>query len=165
MDLFARTMLDEVEGLHKEHVRVVTIGKTEALPDDTRRAFEEAYALTKDNDGMTLVVAVNYGGRAEIIDAMSGYMDEAHRAARNGLEIPPLTEETLAAHLYTAGIPDPDLLIRTSGEMRISNFLLWQIAYAEFVSSDVLWPDFDRYEFLRALLEYQKRNRRFGAVV
>ena len=164
MNLFATTMLAEVDGLDEEHVRVMTIGHTEALPEKTRTAFEDAWERTKDNDGMTLVVAVNYGARQELVDAVRSYMDDCHAAGREGRTPEPLTEQTLASHLYTRDIPDPDLLIRTSGEMRVSNFLLWQIAYAEFVCTDVLWPDFDRYEFLRALLEYQGRNRRFGAV-
>lgn len=164
MDLFAKTMLAEVDGLHEEHVRVMTIGDLSALPDETRAAFDEAWEKTRDNDGMTLVVAVNYGGRAEIVDAVRSYMRSAHEAARAGESVEPLCEETLARYLYTAGIPDPELLIRTSGEMRVSNFLLWQVAYSEFVCTDVLWPDFDRYELLRCLLEYQKRDRRFGGV-
>ena len=104
------------------------------------------------------------GGRVELLDAMRSYMDGAHAALREGREPEPLSEATLSRHLYTADIPDPDLLIRTSGEMRVSNFLLWQIAYSEFVCTETLWPDFDRYEFLRALLEFQSRDRRFGAV-
>ena len=134
------------------------------LPKKTRDAFAKAWEKTKDNDGMTLVVAVNYGGRVEMLDAMRSLMDEAHAAVRAGRAPEELTEESFARHLYTADIPDPDLLIRTSGEMRVSNFLLWQIAYSEFVCTDVLWPDFDRYELLRALLEFQGRDRRFGAV-
>ena len=113
---------------------------------------------------MTLVVAVNYGGRMEMLDAVASYVDEVRGALAEGRAVEPLSEEAFAGHLYTTGIPDPDLLIRTSGEMRVSNFLLWQMAYAEFYCTDVLWPDFDRYEFLRALLDYQGRNRRFGAV-
>ena len=160
MNLFAKTMLAEVDGLDEEGVRVMTIGDLSALPSQTREAFESAWNQTKNNDGMTLVVAVNYGSRREILDA-------AQRIANEAIELgslPEFTEELFASRLYTAGIPDPELLIRTSGEMRISNFLLWQIAYSEFVSSSVLWPDFNRYEFLRALLEYQGRDRRFGAV-
>lgn len=164
MDLFAKTMLAEVEGLNEEHVRVMTIGDLSPLPQETRDAFDEAWELTKDNDGMTLVVAVNYGGRQEIMHAVEACMRYAVVNAQETGEMPALTEEVFERGLYTAGVPDPDLVLRTSGEMRISNFLLWQIAYAEFVCSDVLWPDFDRYEFLRALLEYQGRNRRFGAV-
>lgn len=164
MNLFAKTMLAEVDGLHEEHVRVMTIGDLSPLPADTREAFELAWQQTRDNDGMTLIVAVNYGGRAEIVQAASAFMREADDAVRAGETRPELTEEALAQHLYTADAPDPELLIRTSGEMRLSNFMLWQAAYAEFVSSQVLWPDFDRYEFLRCLLAYQARDRRFGAV-
>ena len=161
MNLFAKTMLAEVDGLDEEDVRVTTVGDLSLLPADTRGAFESAWKQTKDNGGMTLVVAVNYGGRQEILRAAERY---AQRALEAGA-LPAIDEDVFAQGLYTCGIPDPELLIRTSGEMRISNFLLWQIAYAEFVSSPVLWPDFNRYEFLRALLEYQGRSRRFGGVV
>ena len=164
MELFAKTMLAEVDGLHKEHVRVMTIGDLSALPPETREAFGEAWEKTRDNDGMTLVVAVNYGARAEILRAVQECMNRAVLAAEEAGEAPQATEEMLERGLYTAGIPDPELLIRTSGEMRVSNFLLWQVAYSEFVCTDVLWPDFDRYEFLRCLLEYQRRDRRFGGV-
>lgn len=164
MDLFAQTMLAEVDELHEEHVRVMTIGRTEALPQKTRDAFDEAWEKTKNNSGMTLVVAINYGGRNEIIDGINAYMREAHQALADGRAPEALSEDTFGRYLYTAEIPDPDLLIRTSGEMRVSNFLLWQIAYTEFYCTDVLWPDFDRYEFLKALLDYQGRDRRFGAV-
>lgn len=163
MDLFAKTMLAEVAELHEEHVRVKTIGDLSMLPPKTRSAFEQAWETTKNNTGMTLVVAVNYGGRAEIVDAAQAFAQEALKA-RDAGKVLECTEETFARFLYTRDIPDPELLIRTSGEMRVSNFLLWQIAYAEFVVTDVLWPDFDRYEFLRALLEFQGRNRRFGGV-
>lgn len=162
MDLFAKTMLAELEGLYEEHVRIMTIGHTEALPPKTRAAFEEAWRKTKEDTGMTLVIAVNYGGRTELVDAAQRLVDDALSApADTPFDV---TEEAVAARLDTADIPDPDLVIRTSGEMRISNFLLWQIAYAEFYCTEVLWPDFDRYEFLRALLDYQGRVRRFGAV-
>ena len=154
MDLFAKTMLAEVEGLHEENVRVTTIGRTSALPPATQDAFRKAWDMTKDNTGMTLVVAVNYGARQEIVDAVNASIAAGE----------PVTEESFAQLLNTASIPDPELVIRTSGEMRISNFLLWQMAYSEFVCTDVLWPDFDRYEFLRTLLEYQGRERRFGGV-
>ena len=154
MELFAKTMLAEVDGLHEEHVRVKTIGDDSLLPAETREAFEEAWEKTRDNDGMTLVVAVNYGSRQEILHAVQTLVDQ-------GGEVTP---EAFEDALYTAGIPDPELLIRTSGEMRVSNFLLWQLAYTEFYCTDVLWPDFNRYEFLRALLSYQGRERRFGAV-
>lgn len=165
MDLFAKTMLAEVDGLHKEHVRVKTIGDLSLLPEETRTAFEEAWNKTKNNDGMTLVVAVNYGSRQEIMRAVESCARRAVLASQRGEDpMAQVTEQAFEQGLYTADIPDPDLLIRTSGEMRLSNFLLWQIAYTEFVCTDVLWPDFDRYEFLRALLEFQGRDRRFGAV-
>ena len=148
MDLFAKTMLAEVDGLHAENVRVRTIGDVSMLPQETRDAFAEAWEKTRNNTGMTLLGAVIYGSRQD----MAG--DAPHE----------LTEEEFGRGLYTADCPDPDLVIRTSGEMRLSNFLLWQVAYSEFYVTDPLWPDFDRYEFLRALLSFQERNRRFGAV-
>lgn len=165
MDLFAKTMLAEVDGLHEENVRVRTIGDLSALPDETREAFEEAWQKTRDNTGMTLVVAVNYGSRQEILNAAEACVRRALAHAAEG-EDPTvaLTEEDFKRGLYTADIPDPEVVIRTSGELRLSNFLLWQVAYSEFVVTDALWPDFDRYEFLRCLLEYQGRDRRFGAV-
>ena len=141
-----------------------TIGDISMLPAETREAFDEAWEKTKDNTGMTLLVAVNYGARQEILEAVSRYAESAVTAAQAGLPVPELSEASFAGLLSTAGAPDPDLLIRTSGEMRVSNFLLWQIAYSEFYCTDVLWPDFDRYEFLRALLDYQSRDRRFGGV-
>ncbi len=164
MELFAKTMLAEVDGLHEEHVRVRTIGDLSLLPDETRLAFEEAWEKTKNNDGMTLVVAVNYGSRQEILRAVNSCVQRALEAGATSSDLPELTEDIFEQSLYTADIPDPDLLIRTSGEMRVSNFLLWQIAYTEFVCTDVLWPDFNRYDFLKALLEYQSRDRRFGAL-
>ena len=185
MDLFAKTLLAEVDELDAENVRITTIGALDALPQKTRDAFERAWQQTRDNTGLTLCVAVNYGGRQEILDAaracaaqavevalsaeVAAGVSQAGQAASAGATeapapLPEITEECFAAHLYTANMPDPDLLIRTSGEVRISNFLLWQVAYSEFVVSSVLWPDFNRYEFLRCLLEYQGRNRRFGGV-
>jgi undecaprenyl diphosphate synthase len=164
MDLFANTMLAEVQGLHEENVRVMTIGRLDALPPKTRAAFREAWEQTRGNTGMTLVVAVNYGGRTEMLDAVNGLVLEAVSQSSTGADVPPVDEAAFAAHLYAPDVPDPDLVIRTSGEMRISNFLLWQIAYAEFYCTDVLWPDFDRYELLRSVLDFQSRTRRFGGV-
>lgn len=164
MGLFAKTMLAEVDGLDEENVRVRTIGDTSLLPEETRQAFEAAWQQTRDNTGMTLLVAVNYGSRQEILHAVEAWTRYAVQEAEKTGELPKPTEDLFARGLDTAGIPDPDLLIRTSGEMRVSNFLLWQIAYSEFYCTDVLWPDFDRYEFLRALLDYQARDRRFGGV-
>lgn len=154
MNLFAKTMLAEVDELNEEDVCVKTIGDISILPKPTQEAFKEAYEKTCNNKGMTLIVALNYGARQEIVRGVQRLIDQ-------GVDI---NEESISQALYTAGIPDPELLIRTSGEMRVSNFLLWQIQYSEFYSTDVLWPDFDRYEFLKALLAYQARNRRFGAL-
>lgn len=164
MNLFAKTMLAEVDELHEENVRVMTIGRMADLPKKTRDAFEKAWEKTKNNTGMTLVVAINYGGRLEILDAIESYMKDAHGRVGEGKAPEALTEEVFSKYLYTADIPDPDLLIRTSGEMRLSNFLLWQVAYSEFYCTDVLWPDFDRYELLRAILDFQGRERRYGTV-
>ncbi len=165
MDLFAKTMLAEVDGLHEENVVVRTIGDLSALPEETRAAFEEAWNKTRNNTGMTLVVAVNYGSRQEILHAAEAAANRAvARAAAGENPSVELTEEEFELGLYTADIPDPEMVIRTSGEIRLSNFLLWQVAYSEFVVTDVLWPDFDRYELLRCVLEFQKRDRRFGAV-
>lgn len=191
MNLFATTMLKEVDELHKENVRIMTIGNMDALPAQTRTAFEEAYEKTRQNTGMTLVVAINYGARSELVRATQQLVDQhvqralASRAASSAASSAApgvassaassaspdgisdsieITENDIEQHLYTRELPDPDLIIRTSGELRLSNFLLWQAAYAELISSSVLWPDFDRYEFLRCLLEFQKRDRRFGAV-
>lgn len=164
MNLFAKTMLAEVDGLDEENVRVMTIGDLSVLPSDTREAFQRAWEQTRANTGMTLLVAVNYGSRQEILQAAQALVDEALAASSAGQGRTALSEQDLAGKLYTAGVPDPDLVIRTSGELRISNFLLWQIAYSEIYVTDVLWPDFNRYELLRAVLDFQARNRRFGGV-
>ncbi len=164
MDLFAKTMLAEVDELDEEGVRVMTIGDLTPLPQDTREAFDRAWDQTRSNEGMTLVVAVNYGSRAEMLESIQKIADKAAAAGASGKDAPRVTEELFESGLYTTGIPDPDLVIRTSGEMRLSNFLLWQVAYSEFYVTPVLWPDFNRYEMLRALLDYQRRDRRYGAV-
>lgn len=161
MDLFAKTMDAELVGLMGEGVRIVLLGDVERLPLTTRTIFKQAQKRSANNKGMTLAIAVNYGSRAEITRAAAAL---AQDAVDGKIAPADITDEAIASRLYTAGMPDPDLLIRTSGELRLSNFLLWQLAYSEFYVSDVLWPDFDRYELLRALLSYQKRNRRFGKV-
>lgn len=161
MDLFAKTMGAEVDGLDEEKVRIKLLGRVEDLPLATRTIFRQAEKRTAKNGGMTLAIAVNYGSRLEITDAARAI---ARKVETGELTSEAISEDLLSAHLYTAGMPDPDLLIRTSGELRLSNFLLWQLAYAEFYVTDVLWPDFDRYELLRALLDFQARNRRFGKV-
>ena len=161
MELFAQVMGAELDGLDAEHVRVRLLGDVEALPLATRTIFKQAEKRTAANEGMTLAIAVNYGARQELVRAAQLL---AADVVAGSLQAQDVGEEELAARLYTAGMPDPDLLIRTSGELRLSNFLLWQLAYAEFYITDVYWPDFDRYELLRALLSYQARDRRFGGV-
>jgi undecaprenyl diphosphate synthase len=164
MTLFANTMAEELEGLHDERVRVRTIGDLSPLPVRTRSTFEKAVRRTADNTGMTLVIAVNYGSRREIVCAAKRIALDALRGGLDEAAIDALAPEDFAAYLETAGIPDPDLLIRTSGECRVSNFLLFQIAYSELYLTSTLWPDFDRYELLRAVCAFQKRDRRFGGV-
>lgn len=152
----------ELSTLQENGIRLQSIGRVEMLPE---RAFEELRAVeraTARNRGMTLNLALNYSGRNELSDAMNAIVDEARIEGRlNSLVI---DEAAIARKLYTAGLPEPDLLIRTSGEMRISNFLLWQIAYAELYVTNTLWPDFDRKELLKAILDFQSRDRRFGGL-
>ncbi len=159
MDLFVEVLQKELDSLQERHVRVAVIGRIDALPPKTKAAFEDCMDATRDNDGLTLVVALNYGGRTEICDAARAVAEDV---AAGRLGPADVDEEAFAARLYTAGIPDPDLVVRTSGELRVSNFLLWQIAYAEFYITDVLWPDFDRDDLLEAVVDFGARERRFG---
>jgi undecaprenyl diphosphate synthase len=149
----------ELAELHENNVRVRILGEYEKLPADAVRSLEKSLATTAGNTGMQFNIALNYGARAEIIRglrALSGALIAGSLAPED------VDEARVSDSLYTAGIPDPDLVIRTSGERRLSNFLLWQSAYSEFVFSDLLWPDFSPEEFERAIAEYQERNRRFG---
>jgi len=159
MKLFVEVLERELTNLQRMNVRVRLIGRISGLVPDTARAFERVVQSTADNTGLTLVVALNYGGRVELAEAARSI---AADVVAGKLSIDEIDENAIAARLYTAGMPDPDLLIRTSGEYRISNFLLWQIAYSELWITSTLWPDFSRTELLRAVLDYQKRNRRFG---
>jgi undecaprenyl diphosphate synthase len=152
----------EVPNLMKNNVRLGTLGRVEALPLGARRELELSIERLSGNTGMRLNLAINYGGRTEIVDAVNRMLAAAKSAGK--LDSLELSEASLAANLYTAGMDDPDLLIRTSGEMRVSNFLLWQIAYAELYVTDTLWPDFGRTELLQALLDFQSRDRRFGGL-
>src|SRR5579883_939253 len=151
----------ELPVMHRHDIRFTAIGRLDALPSFVRGELESVIAATASNSGMQLNLAINYGGRAELVDAIRALVEDARRGALFNEEI---DEAAISARLYTAGMPDPDLLIRTSGEMRVSNFLLWQIAYAELYVTETLWPDFTRGELLRALLDYQKRHRRFGGI-
>lgn len=161
MHLFATTLLKELPLFHQENVRLVFLGDIEALPEKTREVFEEGLAETAGNTGMVLALAVNYGARAELARAARTL---AARVASGDINIEDIDEGAVAASLYTADLPDPELLIRTSGELRLSNYLLWQLAYSEFYVTDTLWPDFDRWELLRGIKAFQGRDRRFGGV-
>ena len=159
MRLFIEVLEREVGNLQRMNVRVVVIGEISDVPNATREAFQRVCETTASNTGLTLVVALNYGGRAEIVSAARIL---AEQVAAGEIAADAIDDRVFAAHLSTAGIPDPDLLVRTSGEWRLSNFLLWQIAYSELWVTSVLWPDFGRHDLLRAVVEYQKRDRRFG---
>lgn len=162
MELFAKTMSAEVDGLNEEKVCIKLLGDVEKLPLTTRTIFKQAQKRTEQNKGMTLAIAVNYGARAEICAAAKKLAQDTFDGKLNAQDI---DEDTFSAALTTGSLGElanPDLCIRTSGEMRLSNFLLWQLAYAEFYVTDCLWPDFDRYELLKALLDFQNRDRRFG---
>lgn len=156
MNLLIEFFKKEINELHKENVRIRMLGQRQNVPARVLKTIDKAIDLTKSNSGLNLNLAFNYGSRAEMVDAINAYM---HMQPR-----PELTEELFSEKLYTEGLPDPDLLIRTSGEMRISNFLLWQLAYAEIVVTPVLWPDFREKEYAKALREYQRRERRFGGI-
>ena len=160
MTLFVEVLERELESLQRLDVRVLVIGRSEALPDSTARAFARCVEKTAANQGLTLVVALDYGGRADIAHAAHAI---ALDVAEGRLLPDEVTEDLVASRLSTAGIPDPDLLIRTSGELRVSNFLLWEIAYSEFWVCTTLWPDFGRTDLLRAVVDFQRRVRRFGA--
>ena len=147
----------EMVELNKEGARLVHIGRLEQLPNSLHQKVNEAIALTKNNTRITVCLAFNYGGRDEIVCAI-------RRIIADGVKEDQVTESLFNSYLFTAGLPDPDLIIRTSGEMRISNFLLWQIAYSELYVTETLWPDFSRAELLRAILSYQARERRFGGL-
>jgi undecaprenyl diphosphate synthase len=157
MLLLKRYIRAELSTINRHNIRFRVIGRSEELAPDVQDELELAVANTSANTGMVFNIALNYGGRAEIVDA-------ARRALAAGVAPEHLDEPTFASFLYTAGLPDPDLLIRTSGEMRVSNFLLWQIAYAEIWVTDTLWPDFRRRDLLHALVAYQKRDRRYGGI-
>jgi undecaprenyl diphosphate synthase len=152
----------ELPELQKNDVRLAAIGRLEALPDQVRKELEFVAEATSANRGLLVNLAINYGGRAEIVDAVNAILEMAR--INGSIQSLKLDEELISANLYSSASPDPDLLIRTSGEMRISNFLLWQIAYAELYVTGTLWPDFSRRDLLRAILEYQKRDRRYGGL-
>lgn len=161
MRMLKRYLRLELEEIHKQNIRFQAIGRIDALAGSVRRELGRAIERTSENKGMVLSVALNYGGRTEIVDAVKAAI---RRLSEEGKEPEEISEERIAQELYTRGLPELDLLIRTSGEMRISNFLLWQLAYSEIYVTETLWPDFRRVHMLEAVVEFQNRNRRFGGL-
>jgi undecaprenyl diphosphate synthase len=161
MTYLARYLKSEVGELQKSNVRLEAIGQIYRLPEFVQEQLKKTTAALARNNGLTVVLALSYSGRAEIVDAVRSISQKVKNGRLDPAEI---TEQVLAQHLYTSHWPDPDVLIRTSGEMRISNFLLWQVSYAELVVTPTLWPDFRRAQFLEAMEEFARRHRRFGAL-
>ena len=157
MRLISQGIQDELDELDERGVRILHSGRLEGVSPSLQEEIREAVERTKDNDVITLNVAFNYGGRAEIVDAIKAMM-------REGIPPEDVTEELVSQHLYTPDLPDPDLIVRTGGEFRLSNFLIWQAAYAEFYSTPTYWPDFDEAELRRAVAVFQHRDRRFGKI-
>jgi len=161
MALLREYLQRELAEIHRNNIRLQILGHYEQLPREVRADLEDALQLTSANTGMVLNVALNYSARAELVDAFNSILQEMQIGRNRDGKV---TEETVSGHLYTSGLPDPDLLIRTSGEMRVSNFLLWQIAYAEIWVTDTCWPDFTRRHLLQAVIDFQKRERRYGGL-
>ena len=161
MRLLLLTIRREIKDLNKNNVRLTTIGNMGNLPDDARKGMEEGLKITENNSGLNLILALSYGGRQEILKMVQSI---ARKAVNGELEPEKLSESDIVNELDTAKIPDPDLLIRTGGELRISNFLLWQIAYSEIYVTDIYWPEFREKELLDAVADFQARERRFGHI-
>ncbi|MGI9036526.1 MAG: isoprenyl transferase [Pyrinomonadaceae bacterium] len=161
MQMLKRFLRSELKTLHKNNIRFQAIGKIDGLREDVQKELRDATAKTCENTGTILSVALNYGGRAEIVEACR---NAVKNLARNGKSIDDLSEKDISENLYTRDLPEVDLLIRTSGELRISNFLLWQLAYSEIYVTPTLFPDFRLRDFLEAIVDYQKRDRRFGGI-
>lgn len=155
MGLLAKTLLNELDEMHKENVQIRFLGNISGLSDELQKIVKNAKEKTKENTGVNLNIAFNYGSRDEITNAVKSIV-------KNGINEEDITEETISNYLYTKDIPDPDLLIRTGGEKRISNYLLWQLAYSEIYVTDAYWPEFDEKELSKAIIEFEHRNRRFG---
>jgi undecaprenyl diphosphate synthase len=163
MRLLRHYLKEEVPRLNKNNIRLEYIGRKHELPPEVQDRMEWAHLATAQNTGMTLTLALNYGARLELVDAFASIVNAAKQ--NGGINHLKIDEQTISQHLYTRNLPDPDLIIRTSGEMRISNFLLWQIAYSEIYVTELLWPDFRGANLLEAIADFQKRERRFGGVV
>jgi len=161
MDLLVEYVHKEIDELCEKGVKVNPIGRINELPPRVRGAVQYAVDRTKENKGLVLNLALNYGGRAELADAV---LEIARAVSEGTMKVEDIGEETISSYLYTAGQPDPDLLIRPAGDFRVSNFLLWQLAYTEFWFTPVLWPDFRRFHLFQAIVDYQSRERRFGGL-
>lgn len=161
MFLLSQYMIQERETMMENNIRLQIIGRRERIPTDVQTEMDKSLEMTSGNTGTCLCLAINYGGRAEIVDAVRQITSEV---AAGKLDASEITEKTVSDHLYTAGMSDPDLLIRTAGEMRISNYLLWQISYAEMWVTDKMWPEFSIADFHQAIGDFSKRNRRFGGL-
>jgi undecaprenyl diphosphate synthase len=157
LHIFARMIDRETKALHEKGVRLFHLGKADSLSEELQTKVNKAIELTKNNKGITLSIAFDYGGRAEILDAV-------RRIVRDGIRPEDITESLFSSYLYTPNVPEPDLIIRTAGEMRLSNFLIWQSAYSEYYSTPTLWPDFKDEEVDKALIAYSRRERRFGGL-
>lgn len=164
MRLLKQYLRLELATLLKNNIRFQVIGRIGELPADVVKELEVGMARTRDNTGLLFNIALNYGGRAEIVDACRGLLQDILARGEGRNLLGKIDEQALARHLYTAGLPDPDLLIRTSGELRVSNFLLWQIAYSEIWVTETLWPDFRKRDLFEAIIAYQKRDRRYGGI-
>ena len=160
MQLLREYLRTEMPLIQRNNIRMRFLGRSQELPPGVQQDMQNAKEKTAGNGGMVLCLALNYGGRAEIVDAANALLAERNAQGSRA----PVTEEELSRRLYTTGLPDPDLMIRTSGEMRVSNFLLWQIAYAEIFVTETLWPDFNRARLLESFVEFQKRERRYGGI-
>src|SRR5262249_42874051 len=160
MQLLREYIREEMPLIQRNNIRMRFLGRADELPEEVQRDTLEAMKATAGNTGMVLCIALNYGGRAEILDAANALLAERRRSGSGER----LTEADIERHLYTSGLPDPDLLIRTSGELRVSNFLLWQIAYAEIFVTETLWPDFNRARLLESFVEFEERDRRYGGI-
>lgn len=161
MDLLVEYLRKEVEELHQENVKIITIGDVTKLPIKCQNELNKAYEKTKNNSGLILNLALNYGGRLEIVEMVKNISKDV---IDGKIELDKIDENIVSSNLYTKGLPDPDLVIRPSGELRISNFLLWQCAYSEFWFSDIYWPDFKKDNLYKAIIDYQSRDRRFGGI-
>ncbi len=154
----------KIDGLQKNNVRITLTGSMDEIPDKAAKSMKDAIRKTADNTGLTLNVALNYGGRREIVDAVREMLRSMKGSEITESDLEQISEASLSDHLYTAGMPDPDLIIRTGGEQRLSNFLLWQSAYSELIFTDVFWPDFGREELMDCISEFHRRTRRFGGL-